>query len=300
MALEPRIRVSALLRWQDRILLCRHEKAGRGEYWLLPGGGVNSGESLLDALHRELAEEVGLQDEISVEGPIALVDSISPEADVLVEARRPHHLRGRPLRPLARGRHVARRRGPRPPSLRAHGAGGDRRAPADPALPPPLGAGRPGRCTSARSGRPKPLRRPPRERARLDETSCARASSSSASGASSGGSPPVRCASACASSQSASHGFRGRSGPCRYVPSARPSAAALEAALAVVAEARDHAAERLRAGSSLVRPAWFSKPASVRGRPGSSSHSSSTSPIIRRSPATVSSGSSPTPGISSP
>ena len=50
MQLEPRIRVSALLRWQDRVLLCRHEKLGRGEYWLLPGGGVNSGESLVDAL----------------------------------------------------------------------------------------------------------------------------------------------------------------------------------------------------------------------------------------------------------
>ena len=34
--------------------------------------------------------------------------------------------------------------------------------------------------------------------------------------------------------------------------------------------------------------------------PGSSSHSSRTSPIIRRSPATVSSGSRPTPGMSSP
>ena len=78
-ALEPRIRVSALLRWQDRILLCRHEKAGRGEYWLLPGGGVNSGESLVDALHRELREEVGIEDEIPVEGPVALVDSISPQ-----------------------------------------------------------------------------------------------------------------------------------------------------------------------------------------------------------------------------
>jgi len=79
MAAEPRIRVSALLRWEDRILLCRHEKAGRGEYWLLPGGGVNSGESLLDALHRELAEEVGIVDEIPVEGPVAIVDSISPQ-----------------------------------------------------------------------------------------------------------------------------------------------------------------------------------------------------------------------------
>ena len=79
MAAEPRIRVSALLRWEDRILLCRHEKADRGEYWLLPGGGVNSGESLVDALHRELAEEVGIVDEIPVEGPVAIVDSISPQ-----------------------------------------------------------------------------------------------------------------------------------------------------------------------------------------------------------------------------
>lgn len=78
MALEPRIRVSALLRWEDRILLCRHEKPGRGEYWLLPGGGVNSGESLIDALHRELAEEVGVGDDLTFEGPVALVDSISP------------------------------------------------------------------------------------------------------------------------------------------------------------------------------------------------------------------------------
>ena len=35
MAAEPRIRVSAILRWQDRLLLCRHEKPGK-EYWLLP------------------------------------------------------------------------------------------------------------------------------------------------------------------------------------------------------------------------------------------------------------------------
>jgi len=79
MGAEPRIRVSAMLRWEDRILLCRHEKPGRREYWLLPGGGVNSGESLLDALNRELGEEVGLEDEVPLEGPVALVDSISPD-----------------------------------------------------------------------------------------------------------------------------------------------------------------------------------------------------------------------------
>lgn len=77
MTAEPRIRVSAILRWRDRILLIRHEKPSR-EYWLLPGGGVNSGESLVDALQRELAEELGIDAELPVEGPVAIVDSIAP------------------------------------------------------------------------------------------------------------------------------------------------------------------------------------------------------------------------------
>ena len=74
---EPRIRVSAVLRWRDQILLCRHEKPGK-EYWLLPGGGVNSGESLVQALRRELWEEVGFDEQLPLEGPVAIVDSISP------------------------------------------------------------------------------------------------------------------------------------------------------------------------------------------------------------------------------
>jgi 8-oxo-dGTP diphosphatase len=81
MGAEPRIRVSAILRWNDRVLLCRHEKPGK-EYWLLPGGGVNLGESLVDALHRELAEEIGIDEELPVEGPVAIVDSIAPARSV--------------------------------------------------------------------------------------------------------------------------------------------------------------------------------------------------------------------------
>jgi 8-oxo-dGTP diphosphatase len=77
--MEPRVRVSALLRWHDRLLLCRQEKPGK-EYWLLPGGGVNGGETLLDALRRELREELGIAwDDLPLEGPIALVDSIAPK-----------------------------------------------------------------------------------------------------------------------------------------------------------------------------------------------------------------------------
>ena len=75
--MEPRIRVSAILRRERRLLLVRHEKHGR-EYWLLPGGGVNAGESLVRALRRELAEEVGLDPDVPLEGPVAIADSIAP------------------------------------------------------------------------------------------------------------------------------------------------------------------------------------------------------------------------------
>ncbi len=74
----PRIRVAALLRWNGRILLCRQEKPGKS-YWLLPGGGVEGGETLVQALHRELIEELGLSDDLPLEGPIAVAESIAPD-----------------------------------------------------------------------------------------------------------------------------------------------------------------------------------------------------------------------------
>jgi ADP-ribose pyrophosphatase YjhB (NUDIX family) len=77
--MEPRIRVSAILRWQEQVLLCRQEKPGK-EYWLLPGGGVDSGETLIEALRRELREELGVEADVQFEGPVALIDSIAPRS----------------------------------------------------------------------------------------------------------------------------------------------------------------------------------------------------------------------------
>jgi ADP-ribose pyrophosphatase YjhB (NUDIX family) len=71
-----RIRAAGILVKDGRILLVRHEKSGKS-YWLLPGGGVDFGETVEQALVREFKEEVGL--DISV-GKLALVqDSIPPD-----------------------------------------------------------------------------------------------------------------------------------------------------------------------------------------------------------------------------
>lgn len=58
MGTQPRIRVGVCVTDGDTILLVEHEKAGR-RYWLVPGGGVEIGETLHESAAREMLEETG-------------------------------------------------------------------------------------------------------------------------------------------------------------------------------------------------------------------------------------------------
>ncbi len=63
---------------RGRVLLVEQQKGAR-RYWLLPGGGVQRGESLVEALAREVNEECGLHVEV-LTPPLAVVETISPDA----------------------------------------------------------------------------------------------------------------------------------------------------------------------------------------------------------------------------
>ena len=76
--MEPRIRVSALLRWQDWDPPVPPREAGRGEYGCCRRRRQFGGRASSTRCTASSREEVGIEDEIPVEGPVALVDSISP------------------------------------------------------------------------------------------------------------------------------------------------------------------------------------------------------------------------------
>lgn len=63
MAAQLRIRVGVCVTHSERMLLVEHEK-GSLRYWLVPGGGVEIGETLRDTAAREMLEETGYRVEV--------------------------------------------------------------------------------------------------------------------------------------------------------------------------------------------------------------------------------------------
>lgn len=73
---HPRVRVAAVVVRGDRLLLVRQRK-GENTYWLLPGGGLDYGESIEQCARREVHEETGL--EIEVKKFLYMSEAIAPD-----------------------------------------------------------------------------------------------------------------------------------------------------------------------------------------------------------------------------
>lgn len=75
----PRIGVGAVI-WRDSdVLLIRRGRMPRAGEWSLPGGKQQQGETVAEALLREVREETGL--EVELLGLVDVVDAIFPATD---------------------------------------------------------------------------------------------------------------------------------------------------------------------------------------------------------------------------
>lgn len=73
----PTTRISVIVITGDKkILLVRHRKGNR-QYWVLPGGRLEYGETFQECAVRELKEETGL--DIEVEKVVFLSEAIAPD-----------------------------------------------------------------------------------------------------------------------------------------------------------------------------------------------------------------------------
>lgn len=76
---NPLVGVGAIiLKGEELLLVQRGRQPARG-LWSIPGGRVETGETLVQALHREIAEECGIS--IIVGPPVAVLDSIYIDAE---------------------------------------------------------------------------------------------------------------------------------------------------------------------------------------------------------------------------
>jgi mutator protein MutT len=83
---RPEVAVGAVAVHDDRILLVRRGRGPAAGEWSVPGGRVEAGETLHEAVVREMAEETGL--EVVVERFLGWVERIGPAGG---EAGPEHH-----------------------------------------------------------------------------------------------------------------------------------------------------------------------------------------------------------------
>jgi 8-oxo-dGTP diphosphatase len=78
----PEVAVGAVALHDERILLVRRGRGPAAGEWSVPGGRVEAGETLHEAVVREVAEETGL--EVVVERFLGWVERIGPDDDAAV------------------------------------------------------------------------------------------------------------------------------------------------------------------------------------------------------------------------
>jgi len=75
--MHHRISAGAIVESNDCLLLVRHQRPGKYDFWVCPGGGVLDEEPLAQAAEREVREESGL--EIRVSSLLYVEELINPE-----------------------------------------------------------------------------------------------------------------------------------------------------------------------------------------------------------------------------
>jgi ADP-ribose pyrophosphatase YjhB (NUDIX family) len=75
----PRVAVGAMIARGDRVLLVRRGREPAKGIWTVPGGGVELGETVEEAVRREIREETGL--EITLHGILGVFDRVQRTED---------------------------------------------------------------------------------------------------------------------------------------------------------------------------------------------------------------------------